>query len=84
MNFFWEGVLDDSDSVILQKYINMYDFYTIKNIIFIQNILHLIGEGFEPKPGTVVRGGLLGISNPPLDMVKIQKFSFFWFGTLQK
>ena len=43
---------------------------------------HLVGEGLKPEPGAVVRGRLLGIADPPLNVVELEKPSAVWLGPL--
>ena len=44
----------------------------------------LVGHRLKAQPSTVVGGGLLGIAHPPLDMVEVQKLSFFRLGPLKQ
>ncbi len=42
----------------------------------------LVGVGLEPEADAIVRGGLLSIADPPLDMVEGQELALFGLGTL--
>ena len=41
-----------------------------------------VGQVLEPEPGAVVSRGLLGVADPPLDVVEVQELALLWFGSL--
>lgn len=41
-----------------------------------------ISQVLKAEPSTVIRGCLLGVANPPLNVVKVQKLALLWLGAL--
>ena len=42
-------------------------------LVGLQSSIYLVCVWLEAEPGAVERGGLLGVADPPLDVVKLQK-----------